>query len=608
MDEYSLTRAYRGSISLPIRNDRYIEFGENNHHILIISKVGYICLSNPTGLYVNINNPNKFLLLKFNASNTEEKIYIKNTKERNLYTKTNYVMSCIKPKRLHCDVSLLYKMDKKLKSIKYDKTNFTVKYDKMIHVFKSGEFLEFLQTVLNLNGVIITTSDMNIDISYLIDNEPWDLSLTDSSTMFTIYKYVTTRLDNETRSCPILFSRKITEIIGFTSSKGTQGIIEGKWLDTDQKYTDSSSIAIDPLIWHSTKQVFDKYLEINAGDVPDVPLLGKLIPEKVVKYAQCFTFGCLAQSFYRAFGIPCRIVRTENAGHDKRRSYVIVVTEGEELPVWNFHVWNEVWMSRPDIPKYEEAGWQVVDSTPQGYSKVGEMEPIVACGPCPLKAVKNLDIDIIYDCKFMIAEVNPVIASVLLRDNKWIIYNIITGSCGTSIMRETSSLLKKSNFLKLVESREHYIDESKSTLSLFKGPIYYDLAIDFSKTTDKDVNITIKMVDSEPSLYNITGIFSYEYEDGPLNPEEITDTNVNVISFTNISNIFTLKSKFEGCSVKCYNTTTTCKQSDTDHSDCACIPTIKIYVDSKKKGLLNANFTLIVYQYIKSVWIKRVTM
>ena len=36
--------------------------------------------------------------------------------------------------------------------------------------------------------------------------------------------------------------------------------------------------------------------------------------------------------------------------------------------VWNFHVWNEAWMSRPDlIPGM--GGWQVVDATPQETSE-----------------------------------------------------------------------------------------------------------------------------------------------------------------------------------------------------------------------------------------------
>jgi transglutaminase-like putative cysteine protease len=35
--------------------------------------------------------------------------------------------------------------------------------------------------------------------------------------------------------------------------------------------------------------------------------------------------------------------------------------------IWNFHVWNEAWMARPDLPK-GYGGWQAVDATPQETS------------------------------------------------------------------------------------------------------------------------------------------------------------------------------------------------------------------------------------------------
>ena len=35
--------------------------------------------------------------------------------------------------------------------------------------------------------------------------------------------------------------------------------------------------------------------------------------------------------------------------------------------IWNFHVWNDVWFSRPDMPP-GYGGWQAIDSTPQERS------------------------------------------------------------------------------------------------------------------------------------------------------------------------------------------------------------------------------------------------
>ena len=36
----------------------------------------------------------------------------------------------------------------------------------------------------------------------------------------------------------------------------------------------------------------------------------------------------------------------------------------------NFHVWNEVWMARPDLGK-DYNGWQAIDATPQELSGGG---------------------------------------------------------------------------------------------------------------------------------------------------------------------------------------------------------------------------------------------
>lgn len=70
--------------------------------------------------------------------------------------------------------------------------------------------------------------------------------------------------------------------------------------------------------------------------------------------------------------------------------------------IWNYHVWNEVWMERADLGsagKYN--GWQVVDATPQEMS-----DGVYRCGPAPVEAVKLGEILRPYDCNFVYAEVN----------------------------------------------------------------------------------------------------------------------------------------------------------------------------------------------------------
>jgi len=66
----------------------------------------------------------------------------------------------------------------------------------------------------------------------------------------------------------------------------------------------------------------------------------------------------------------------------------------------NYHVWNEVWMARPDLNILDRS-WQVIDATPQELSE-GQFK----CGPASVTAVKNGDIRAPYDTAFVYSEVN----------------------------------------------------------------------------------------------------------------------------------------------------------------------------------------------------------
>lgn len=114
----------------------------------------------------------------------------------------------------------------------------------------------------------------------------------------------------------------------------------------------------------------------------------------------------------RAIGIPSRIVTTYSCAHDTQASLTVdyFVNENgkilEELnsdSIWNYHVWNELWMQRPDLTNNALTynGWQAVDATPQEMS-----DGIYRCGPAPVKAVKYGEVLRPYDCNFLYAEVN----------------------------------------------------------------------------------------------------------------------------------------------------------------------------------------------------------
>lgn len=111
----------------------------------------------------------------------------------------------------------------------------------------------------------------------------------------------------------------------------------------------------------------------------------------------------------RAVGIPCRPVTNYSSAHDTQGSLTVdyfmdengtVMDELNSDSIWNFHVWNEVWMQRPDLgPAY--SGWQAIDSTPQERS-----DDMFRVGPASVFAVKQGEIKRPYDNSFLYAEVN----------------------------------------------------------------------------------------------------------------------------------------------------------------------------------------------------------
>ncbi|KAI5737093.1 hypothetical protein M8J76_009961 [Diaphorina citri] len=132
--------------------------------------------------------------------------------------------------------------------------------------------------------------------------------------------------------------------------------------------------------------------------------------KKPVKYGQCWVFSGVLTTVCRALGIPCRNVTCYAAAHDTQSSLTVdyfvdedgrVMEELNSDSIWNFHMWNEVWMTRRDLGTTDFNGWQVIDATPQELS--GRK---YQCGPTSVTAVKRGEVKIAYDGGFVFSEVN----------------------------------------------------------------------------------------------------------------------------------------------------------------------------------------------------------
>uniref|UniRef100_A0A146LM26 Hemocyte protein-glutamine gamma-glutamyltransferase n=1 Tax=Lygus hesperus TaxID=30085 RepID=A0A146LM26_LYGHE len=195
-------------------------------------------------------------------------------------------------------------------------------------------------------------------------------------------------LPHEDRGNPVLIARAISAVVN-DADEG--GLTIGRW---DGNYADGTS----PHAWTGSLPIMEEYM--NSGGQP-------------VAYAQCWVFSALTVTICRALGLPCRTTTNYVSAHDTNSSLTVdkfFDSRGEEIvggpdsschdSCWNFHVWNDVWMSRPDLPQ-GYGGWQIIDATPQEMS-----ESLMRCGPASVEAVRKGQVGFMYDTPFVFSEVN----------------------------------------------------------------------------------------------------------------------------------------------------------------------------------------------------------
>ncbi|KAM4622658.1 protein-glutamine gamma-glutamyltransferase 2 [Discoglossus pictus] len=190
--------------------------------------------------------------------------------------------------------------------------------------------------------------------------------------------------DCSRRNDPVYISRVVSAMVNYNDDD--RGVLCGRW---DDNYNDG----ISPMFWIGSVDILKRWKKFAC---------------QAVRYGQCWVFAAVACSVLRSLGIPSRVITNYNSAHDTNSNLVIeqyLDEQGQKLKkqkdmIWNFHCWVESWMTRPDLGEFYN-GWQAVDPTPQEKS-----EGVYCCGPAPVTAVKEGDLGLKYDVKFLFAEVN----------------------------------------------------------------------------------------------------------------------------------------------------------------------------------------------------------
>ncbi|ELR45686.1 Protein-glutamine gamma-glutamyltransferase K [Bos mutus] len=185
------------------------------------------------------------------------------------------------------------------------------------------------------------------------------------------------------RGDPVSVSRVISAMV---NSLDDNGVLIGNWSGDYSRGT-------NPSAWVGSVEILLSYLR-TGNSVP---------------FGQCWVFAGVTTTVLRCLGLATRTVTNFNSAHDTDTSLTMDIYFDENMKplehlnhdsVWNFHVWNDCWMKRPDLPSGFD-GWQVVDATPQETSS-----GIFCCGPCSVQSIKNGLVYMKYDTPFIFAEVN----------------------------------------------------------------------------------------------------------------------------------------------------------------------------------------------------------
>ncbi|KAA0713280.1 Protein-glutamine gamma-glutamyltransferase 5 [Triplophysa tibetana] len=308
------------------------------------------------------------------------------------------------------------------------------------------------------------------------------------------------RSDLLNRSNPVYIGRVISAMV---NSQDDRGVLMGKW-------SGEYKGGVNPSIWSGTADILRRWSESQF---------------RPVKYGQCWVFAAVMCTVMRALGIPTRVVTNFSSAHDTDGNMVIeeyYSEMGEKLShsrdsIWNFHVWVESWMKRPDLGQSFD-GWQVLDPTPQETS--GGM---YRCGPAALRAIRDRSVEAQYDVSFVYAAVNADVRTMIVRDGKVLSSETDTRRVGTLICTKCPGSMQMLNITSQYKTETAPKDVAVS-LALLKTPvvrqnIIFDVTVTNNESTHKELKAHVNAQNKEYNS-NPTNTFWEAHYDLKLAPKE----------------------------------------------------------------------------------------
>ncbi|XP_041647720.1 protein-glutamine gamma-glutamyltransferase K-like [Cheilinus undulatus] len=268
-------------------------------------------------------------------------------------------------------------------------------------------------------------------------------------------------------------------ISAMVNSPDDDGILEGNW-------SGDYSLGTSPAVWSGSVEILTEYHK-NKGTP--------------VRYGQCWVFAGVVTTVLRCLGIPSRTVTNFDSAHDTDVSLTTDVYLDENLDplehlnsdsIWNFHVWNDCWMARPDLPA-GNGGWQAVDATPQETS-----QGTFRCGPASLAAVRNGQVFLKHDSPFVFAEVNSDkiywqrnvdgTFSMIYSEKKKVGHYISTKAVGSDDRMDITHLYK------------HPEGSEEERIAVETACSYGSKAEAYSSPTAEDVSVEVTMDGGGPRM------------------------------------------------------------------------------------------------------------